>query len=146
MGSRLWVINKILFNNCNNNNTTLFYHYFNCECEVYFLMLNLPEKILWIIQRLSAIFICLFTVWFLISINSIELDNYYETINWIKAKNNSILLFIFSFIVLLHSNLGLTVIIDDYVHDLKYKKIFFIIKNSLIIFCISFSGIGLYLI
>mgnify|MGYP001452855550 CR=1 FL=1 len=99
-------------------------------------MLNLPEKILWIIQRLSAIFICLFTVWFLISINSIELDNYYETMNWIKAKNNSILLFIFSFIVLLHSNLGLTVIIDDYVHDLKYKKIFFI----------SFSGICLYLI
>ena len=51
-------------------------------------MLNLPEKTLWIIQRLSAIFICLFTVWFLISINSIELDNYYETMNWIKAKNN----------------------------------------------------------
>lgn len=109
-------------------------------------MLNLPEKILWIIQRLSAIFICLFTVWFLISINSIELDNYYETINWIKDKNNSSLLFIFSFIVLLHSNLGLTVIIDDYVHDLKYKKFFFILKNSLIIFCISFSGICLYLI
>ena len=109
-------------------------------------MLNLPEKILWIIQRLSAIFICLFTAWFIISINSIELDNYYETMYWIKAKNNSILLFIFSFIVLLHSNLGLTVIIDDYVHDLKYKKFFFILKNSLIIFCISFSGICLYLI
>jgi succinate dehydrogenase / fumarate reductase, membrane anchor subunit len=109
-------------------------------------MLNIPEKILWVTQRLSAVFIFLFTVWFIISINSIELNNYYETITWIKTENNSILLFIFSLIVLLHSNLGLTVIIDDYVHELRYKKIFVILKNSLIIFCISFSGICLYLI
>ena len=109
-------------------------------------MLNIPEKILWIIQRLSAIFIFVFTIWFIISTSFVDLNNYYETLKWVKSKNNSILLFIFSLIVFLHSNLGLTVIIDDYIHEMRYKKIFFILKNSLVIFCISFSGICLYLI
>ncbi|MDC3091619.1 succinate dehydrogenase, hydrophobic membrane anchor protein [Rickettsiales bacterium] len=109
-------------------------------------MLNIPEKILWIIQRLSAIFIFVFTIWFIISTSFVDLNNYYETLTWVKSKNNSILLFIFSLIVSLHSNLGLTVIIDDYIHEMRYKKIFFILKNSLVIFCISFSGICLYLI
>lgn len=109
-------------------------------------MLNIPEKILWIIQRLSAIFIFVFTIWFIISTSFVDLNNYYETLKWVKSKNNSILLFIFSLIVFIHSNLGLTVIIDDYIHEMRYKKIFFILKNSLVIFCISFSGICLYLI
>ena len=109
-------------------------------------MLNIPEKILWIIQRLSAIFIFVFTIWFIISTSFVDLKNYYETLTWVKSKNNSILLFIFSLIVSIHSNLGLTVIIDDYIHEMRYKKIFFILKNSLVIFCISFSGICLYLI
>ncbi len=109
-------------------------------------MLNIPEKILWIIQRLSAIFIFVFTIWFIISTSFVDLNNYYETLQWVKSKNNSILLFIFSLIVFIHSNLGLTVIIDDYIHEMRYKKIFFILKNSLVIFCISFSGICLYLI
>ena len=109
-------------------------------------MLNIPEKVLWIIQRLSAIFIFVFTIWFIISTSFVDLNNYYETLTWVKSKNNSILLFIFSLIVFLHSNLGLTVIIDDYIHEMRYKKIFFILKNSLVIFCISFSGICLYLI
>ena len=109
-------------------------------------MLNIPEKILWIIQRLSAIFIFVFTIWFIISTSFVDLNNYYETLTWVKSKNNSILLFIFSLIVSIHSNLGLTVIIDDYIHEMRYKKIFFILKNSLVIFCISFSGICLYLI
>ena len=106
----------------------------------------IPEKFLWILQRLSAIFIFLFFIWFIYSINTFELNNYNETVKWIKSDKNAILLFLFSIIVFLHANLGLSVIIDDYVHNIIYKKLFFIIKNTLILFSVVFSGICLYLI
>ncbi len=109
-------------------------------------MINFPEKLLWTVQRGSALVIFIFLIWLVISINSIEIQNYYDTLEWINRDYNSILLFILSVFILFHSNLGLSVIIDDYVHNPNYKKIFFIAKNSFTLISMMFSGICLYLI
>lgn len=109
-------------------------------------MSKIPEKILWMLQRISAVLLFIFFIWFLASIYSIELNQYNKTIKWIKEDSNALLLFFFSFTILFHANLGLSVIIDDYIHNIKSKKIFKMLKNLSIIFCIFFSGICLYLI
>tara|TARA_B100000886_G_C20395692_1_gene480264 strand:+ start:612 stop:947 length:336 start_codon:yes stop_codon:yes gene_type:complete len=108
--------------------------------------INIPEKIMWSLQRLSAILILIFTIWFLISFFNNNFSNYEETILWIKKSYNSIILFVFSTSIFFHSSLGLTVIIDDYVHDNVLKKLLSIFKNLVITTCIVFSGISLYLI
>lgn len=110
------------------------------------MMTQIPEKFLWIVQRLSAIFLFLLFLWFVISIYSIELNDYEQTLSWIKKGKNSLLLFLFSSTVFLHASLGLSVIVEDYIHNYKLKRQIYILKNSLIIICVSFSGICLYLI
>ena len=109
-------------------------------------MMDLPEKFLWSIQRISAILLFLFFIWFVISIYSVEINNFQKTVDWINNGYNSVLLFIFSLVVLLHASLGLSVIIDDYVHDKFFKKNIFFLKNLSILICMLFSGICLYLI
>lgn len=106
----------------------------------------IPEKIMWCLQRLSAIFILVFTAWFLFSFTNYNFSNYNDTILWIKNSYNSILLFLFSSSIFFHSSLGLSVIIDDYVHNNVLKKTLFMIKNSIVISCVVFSGISLYLL
>lgn len=110
------------------------------------MIIHIPEKFLWIVQRLSAIFIFLFFLWFIISIYSIDLNNYEQTLGWIKRDQNALLLFLFSATVFLHANLGLSVIIEDYIHDYKLKRLINILKNGLILICVALSGICLYLI
>jgi len=146
LGSWLWVVYKIFFN-------LWFYYYFfiypnyiSYYFKVYIMMTQIPEKFLWIVQRLSAIFLFLLFLWFVISIYSIELNDYEQTLSWIKKGKNSLILFLFSSIVFLHASLGLSVIVEDYIHNYKLKRQIYILKNSLIVICVSFSGICLYLI
>lgn len=106
--------------------------------------IKIPEKILWFLQRFSAIIIFSLFIWFFISTNSLKFNDYYETIAWIKADYNIYILFILVSVILIHANLGLSVIIDDYIHSKLLKKITLLIKNVFIGIYIIFSGICLY--
>lgn len=108
-------------------------------------MIKLPEKFLWSFQRLSAVFLFLFLVWVFVSLYFLEISNYNQTINWIKKDLNSLLLFLFSVVIFSHAGLGLSVIIDDYIHNNSIKRKIIILKNALIVSSILFSGICLYL-
>ena len=110
------------------------------------MIFKIPEKFLWALQRLSALFLLTFFIWFVISIYNVELQSYSETLKWIKTDYNSLLLFLFSITIVLHANLGLSVIIEDYVHASNYKKFFYFLKSILVLFCMLFSGICLYFI
>ena len=73
-------------------------------------------------------------IWFIISIISLRDYSFNENINWLKQPINCILITLMLTSVFYHSSLGLQVVIEDYIHDIKIRK-----------FLILSSKIGLFL-
>ena len=87
----------------------------------------------WIFQKLLAIIFLLLLIYVIFSLNNISLNSYFETTNWFSNKFNSFLFFILFTSIVLHSNLGLNSIIDDYIHEKESKKIIIVLKNSFLV-------------
>ena len=87
----------------------------------------------WILQKLLALIFLLLLIYLTFSLNQISLNNYIETSNWFSNKINSFLFFVLLTSIILHSNLGLNSIIDDYIHKKESKKIIIVLKNSFLI-------------
>ena len=80
------------------------------------------------------------------SIHDLELNNYEVVASWFKNYLNSFSVFILFTSIFLHSNIGLTSIIDDYFHDEILKEKILLIKNfffALLFFITIFSLIRL---
>ena len=103
------------------------------------------EKILWVIQRLSAITNLLLLLWFVLSLNNFDILNYYETLMWIKVETNMLLILFVFISILLHASMGVSVIIDDYIHS-NLKSRLLVLKNFLAFLFIFILGFCLYLI
>ncbi len=108
--------------------------------------MNIQEKLLWSLQRLSAIFIFSLSIWLVISFNSFLFESFMDTKRWINSGFNSFLLFILTSSISFHSSLGLSVIIDDYIHNSKLNRVLHLFKNLFALFCILFAGFCLYFI
>ncbi|MAZ46285.1 MAG: succinate dehydrogenase, hydrophobic membrane anchor protein [Rickettsiales bacterium] len=87
----------------------------------------------WIFQKLLALIFLLLLIYLTFSLNNISLNSYIETSNWFSNKTNSFLFFILFTSIILHSNLGLNSIIDDYIHGKESKKIIIVLKNSFLV-------------
>ena len=87
----------------------------------------------WILQKIFAlIFLFLFinTIYFLRDVN---LKSYESTLIWFEDFWNSFLVLLLFFSIIFHSNIGLTSIIDDYLHNDSIKKKIILLKNLLLI-------------
>ena len=87
----------------------------------------------WIFQKILALIFLLLLIYLTFSLNNISLNSYIETLNWFSNKTNSFLFFIIFTSIILHSNIGLNSIIDDYIHRKESKKIIIVLKNSFLI-------------
>ena len=87
----------------------------------------------WIFQKLLALVFLLLLIYLTFSLSKISLNSYIETSNWFANKINSFLFFILFTSIILHSNLGLNSIIDDYIHEKESKKIIIVLKNSFLV-------------
>ena len=87
----------------------------------------------WIFQKLLAVVFLLLLIYLTFSLNNISLSSYIETTNWFSNKFNSFLFFVLFTSIILHSNLGLNSIIDDYIHKKESKKIIIVLKNSFLV-------------
>jgi len=87
----------------------------------------------WLFQKLLALIFLFLLIYLTFSINNISLNSYNETSYWFSNKLNSFLFFVLFTSILLHSNLGLNSIIDDYIHKRELKKIIIILKNSFLV-------------
>ncbi len=100
----------------------------------------------WIFQKLLAIIFLLLLIYIIFSLNNISLNSYFETTNWFSNKFNSFLFFILFTSIVLHSNLGLNSIIDDYIHEKESKKLIIVLKNSFLVIIYIIAIVSLFLI
>ena len=100
----------------------------------------------WILQKLLALIFLLLLIYLTFSLNQISLNNYIETSNWFSDKVNSFLFFVLLTSIILHSNLGLNSIIDDYIHKKESKKIIIVLKNSFLVITYIISIFSLILL
>ncbi len=73
----------------------------------------------WWGQRLSAAALVLLGLWFACSIIDVGSADYAVAVAWIGSAPHAIPLILLVMTLLYHSSLGVTVVIEDYVHDAK---------------------------
>ena len=89
----------------------------------------------WWHQKLTALLMLPITIWFIINIPSFMSASYQEKLLWLHNKPNYYLLAFFFIVSSYHMKLGLTVVIEDYIHNDNLKKILSIFI-SVIVVCI----------
>ena len=104
------------------------------------------EKILWVLQRASAVLNLVIIIYIFFSLNASNLLDFSLTQIWLEQNFNKFILFILFFSLGLHASLGISVIINDYIHESKIKNIILLGKNLFIILFWGFEGISLYFI
>jgi succinate dehydrogenase / fumarate reductase, membrane anchor subunit len=70
----------------------------------------------WWLQRLTSVALVPLTVWFTVSLLSLPSLDHTTVIAWMAQSWTSLLLILFVLIGTWHSQLGLRVVIEDYVH------------------------------
>ena len=95
----------------------------------------------WKVQRISAMINIPLIIWFIISIISLRDYSFNENINWLKQPINCILIKLMLTSVFYHSSLGLHVVFEDYIHDIKIR-IFLILSSKIGLFLLFAISIG----
>ncbi len=95
----------------------------------------------WVLQKLTAIVFLLFLVYLVFSLKNINLKNYNELLVWFSSYYNFLSFTLLFSAIVVHSKLGLSSIIDDYIHNIKVKRKILFLKNlSLITIYIIVMG------
>ena len=100
----------------------------------------------WIIQKVSALILLPLLCWFLFNFKEFINKDYSSQILWMQNFSNSLLLTLFIVVALFHLRLGLTVVIEDYIHNLKSKKFLLSLITILCLLFAVFTVIVIYMI
>ena len=100
----------------------------------------------WILQKVSALVLIPIGIWFLFMIKDFLYYDFTNKILWFKNFYNSLLLSIFILVSIFHLRLGLTVVIEDYIHSLKRKKTLLSLLEILYLFLAVFTVIIIFIL
>jgi succinate dehydrogenase / fumarate reductase, membrane anchor subunit len=70
----------------------------------------------WWLQRLTSIALVPLTVWFVVSLLSLGSFEHVAVITWMAQSWTALLLVLFILVATWHSQLGVRVVVEDYVH------------------------------
>jgi len=70
----------------------------------------------WIVQRITAIALVPLTVWFVFAAIGLAGGGYAEATAWLAQPINAVLMILLSIATFHHMQLGLQVVLEDYVH------------------------------
>jgi len=82
-------------------------------------------------QRLTAIALIPLTLWMMISIMMMTSLDHESVVVWMSSPINAVLLLIFILALFFHAQLGVQVVIEDYIH-IEWQKIACIILTKFI--------------
>lgn len=85
----------------------------------------------WWMQRLSAVALVLLTLWFIVSLLSLGTLRYEVVHGWIARPANTALLVLLVITLMYHSQMGVQVVIEDYVPH-KAAKLVSLIANHFV--------------
>lgn len=93
-------------------------------------------------QRLTAIALVPITIWFVISVVSLVGSDYAHFRAWLAWPGNTTLMLLLIYCVFLHAQLGVQVVIEDYVHDEGVKILSLIAVKFAAVFLGVFSAVA----
>ncbi len=92
----------------------------------------------WIAQRLTAIALIPLSIWFVFSLVCMTELNYQAAIEWIQSPLSAVFLLLFIIAMFHHAQLGVQVVIEDYI-DCNVMKITGLVLLKLVSF---FAGLA----
>jgi succinate dehydrogenase / fumarate reductase membrane anchor subunit len=94
----------------------------------------------WWAQRLTAIALVPLSLWFIYSLVCMTTRDYMAAIGWLQSPMTSTLLILFVFSLFYHAQLGMQVVIEDYVGN-EALKITSIIVLKFVMFFAGLAGV-----
>ena len=76
----------------------------------------------WLFQKVTAVLLIPITIWVLLKLPKFIQLSFSDKLSWINSSLNLYLVALFFIISAFHFKLGLTVIIEDYIHNSIVKK------------------------
>ena len=93
----------------------------------------------WWMQRLTAVALVPLVVWFAIALIGLTGDSYEVAIAWMRSPFNAIMMILLIIATFHHMQLGLQVVIEDYIHN-EGAKVFLMIGQKLITFVLAIAA------
>ena len=90
----------------------------------------------WIWQRISALYLALFLIYFISSFLLLDQFNYSRWLEWNIQPVNGILLFIGFVMLILHAWIGIKDVIMDYVHPVIARAVVMMMFALMLIICL----------
>ena len=87
----------------------------------------------WWAQRVTAVALVPLILWFVISLLSVAYADYETAITWVGRPLNTALLVVLLFSVYYHAQLGMQVVIEDYVHTEGAKLVSLLIMKFIMV-------------
>ena len=89
----------------------------------------------WVIQRISAVFLTLFTIYILVSVYCVEVVSYEAWLVWLFAPLNIILVGLSAIALLFHAWVGMRDVVLDYIHPVMLRIFFLVFFASILVAC-----------
>ena len=70
----------------------------------------------WWLQRLTSIALVPLTIWFVVSLLSLPSYEHVTVVSWMAQSWTALLLILFILVATWHSQLGVRVVVEDYIH------------------------------
>lgn len=87
----------------------------------------------WWAQRVTAVALVPLVLWFVVAMLSLSHADYEIALHWIARPWNTVLLVILLFSLFYHAQLGMQVVIEDYVHAEGVKLVALLIMKFLMV-------------
>ncbi|HYL71754.1 MAG TPA: succinate dehydrogenase, hydrophobic membrane anchor protein [Candidatus Dormibacteraeota bacterium] len=83
----------------------------------------------WWMQRLSSLALVPLTIWFLVSLLALPALDHATLIAWIRQGPSALILVLLVLIGARHSQLGVQVVVEDYVHEAASRTLCLVVSS-----------------